>query len=151
MRLFNIAFSVVLVLTMAGCSKSDKKGCTTAAEDDAKMQAYIGTNGVTATKHASGLYYQIINGGNGATPAANSTVSVTYSGKFTNNTAFDSGTTEYPLSGFIDGWKIGIPLIQKGGKIKLIIPPYLAYGCDDYRGIPGNSVLVFDVELLDVK
>jgi hypothetical protein len=39
----------------------------------------------------------------------------------------------------------------QGGKIKLIIPPYLAYGCNDYRGIPGNSVLVFDVELLEVQ
>lgn len=151
MRLFSIAFSVVLAFTMVGCSKSDKKGCTTAAEDDAKMQTYITANGVTAIKHSSGMYYQIINGGNGATPTINSTVSVNYTGKFTNNTVFDSGSTSFPLNGVIEGWQIGLTLIQKGGKIKLIIPQYLAYGCDDYRGIPGNSVLVFDVELLDVK
>lgn len=151
MRLFSIAFSVVLALTLAGCSKSDKGGCKTAAENDATMQAYITANGITATKHPSGMYYQVITPGSGATPTVNSTVSVNYTGKFTNNSVFDSGSTSFPLGGVIEGWQIGLTLIQKGGKIKLIIPPNLAYGCEDYRSIPGNSVLVFDVELLDVK
>ncbi|MBO9563352.1 MAG: FKBP-type peptidyl-prolyl cis-trans isomerase [Niastella sp.] len=115
------------------------------------MLTYISANGITATKHPSGMYYQIINAGSGATPTINSTVQVTYVGKFTDNTSFDSGTTSFPLNGVIEGWQIGIPLIKKGGKIKLIIPPALAYGCNDYRGIPGNSILVFDVDLLDVK
>lgn len=152
MRLFSIVFSVVMALAVAGCSKKDKdNGCTPAAELDAQMQAYITANGITATKDPSGMYYQVIVPGTGATPTINSTVNVTYAGKYINNTAFDGGTTSFPLNGVIDGWQIGIPLIKKGGKIKLIIPPYLAYGCADYRGIPGNSVLVFDVELLDVK
>jgi FKBP-type peptidyl-prolyl cis-trans isomerase FkpA len=151
MRLLSIAFCVVLALTVAGCNKSDKAGCTPAAEIDAKMLAYISANGITATKHSSGMYYQIITPGSGATPTINSNVQVTYVGKFTDNTSFDSGTTSFPLNGVIEGWQIGIPLIKKGGKIKLIIPPGLAYGCNDYRGIPGNSILVFDVDLLDVK
>ena len=159
MRLFNIAFCVVMALALAGCNKSDKGGCvpTSAAEDDAKMQAYITANGVTATKHSSGMYYQIIAQGSGATPTINSTVVVKYEGRFTNNTVFDSSDKlEYPLNRLIHGWQIGIPLISKGGKIKLIIPPSLAYGCEDIKNgntvvLPGNSVLVFDVELLDVK
>ena len=156
MRLFSIGLSVVMALSLAiaGCSKNkDNGGCkpTSAAEDDAKMQTYISANGITATKHASGMYYQIIEPGSGATPTISPTVKATYTGKFTNNTSFDGGTASFPLSGVIEGWQIGIPLINQGGKIKLIIPPYLAYGCDDYRGIPGNSVLVFDVELLEVQ
>lgn len=138
---------------VAGCNKSGNKGCTplTTAEEDAKMQAYITANNITATKHASGLYYQIIAPGAGATPTINSTVQATYTGKFTNNTTFDSGTESFPLNRVIEGWQIGIPLISKGGKIKLIIPPSLGYGPCDNRTIRGNSVLVFDVELLDVK
>jgi FKBP-type peptidyl-prolyl cis-trans isomerase FkpA len=151
MRLLSIAFCAVLALTVAGCKKNDKEGCTPAAEIDTKMLAYISANGITATKHPSGMYYQIINAGSGATPTINSTVQVTYSGKFTDNSSFDSGTTSFPLSNVIEGWQIGIPLIKKGGKIKLIIPPALAYGCSNYMGIPGNSILVFDVDLLDVK
>lgn len=152
MRLFSIVFSVVMALAVAGCSKKDKdSGCTPAAEIDAQMQAYITANGITATKHPSGLYYQIITPGTGATPTINSTVNVTYAGKYTNNTAFDGRTISFRLAEVIEGWQIGIPLIKKGGKIKLIIPPALGYGCYDNRGIPGNSVLVFDVDLLDVN
>lgn len=152
MRLLNLVSCLVLVLALTGCSNKDKGGgCTTAAEDDTKMQKYISDNGITATKHASGLYYQIIDPGTGATPTINSTVKANYTGKFTNNNSFDAGVSSFPLNGVIEGWQIGIPLIKQGGKIKLIIPPYLAYGCDDYRSIPGNSVLIFDVELQEVK
>lgn len=153
MRLINLVFSMTLALVLTGCSNKDKEEhrCTTAAEDDTTMQNYISTNSITDTKHTSGIYYQIIEPGSGATPTINSTVKANYTGKFTNNTSFDSGTASFPLTGVIEGWQIGIPLIKQGGKIKLIIPPYLAYGCYDYRGIPGNSVLVFDVELLEVQ
>jgi FKBP-type peptidyl-prolyl cis-trans isomerase FkpA len=152
MRLINLVFSMILALALTGCSKKDNDGgCTPAAELDVEMQNYISANGITATKHASGMYYQVIEPGSGATPTINSTVKANYTGKYTNNTSFDSGVASFPLTGVIEGWQIGIPLIQQGGKIKLIIPPYLAYGCDDYRGIPGNSVLVFDVELLEVN
>jgi FKBP-type peptidyl-prolyl cis-trans isomerase FkpA len=152
MRSINLVFSIILTLVLAGCNKKDKdEGCTTVAENDAKMQSYINANGITATKHASGMYYQIIEPGSGATPTINSTVKANYTGKYTNNTSFDDGVETFSLGGVIEGWQIGIPLINQGGKIKLIIPPYLAYGCYDYRGIPGNSVLVFDVELLEVQ
>ena len=152
MRLINLAFSLILGLALVGCSNKDREEyrCTTAAEDDAKMQSYITANGITATKHASGMYYQIIEPGTGATPSLSSSVKANYTGKFTDNTSFDGGVATFPLGGVIQGWQIGIPLIKQGGKIKLIIPPYLAYGCNPYMGIPGNSVLIFDVELQEV-
>ncbi len=154
MRLVNLIFSMILALELTGCSNKDNdkdNRCTTAAEDDVKMQEYISANGITAIKHTSGMYYQIVEPGSGATPTINSTVKTNYNGKFTNNTSFDGGIVSFPLGGVIEGWQIGIPLIKQGGKIKLIIPPYLGYGCNDFRSIPGNSVLVFDVELLEVQ
>jgi FKBP-type peptidyl-prolyl cis-trans isomerase FkpA len=153
MRLLSIVFTVAIAISLAACSKS-KGGCTatTPADDDKKMLAYISANGITATKHSSGMYYQIITPGTGATPTATSTVTAAYTGKFTDNTVFDSSpSASFPLNGVIAGWQIGLPLIQKGGKIKLIIPPYLAYGADGAGRLPCNSILFFDVELLDVK
>jgi FKBP-type peptidyl-prolyl cis-trans isomerase FkpA len=153
MRFINLVFCLLLALGFAGCSNKDKESqrCSTVLEDDANMQKYITDNGVTAVKHESGLYYQIIAEGTGATPTINSTVKANYTGKFTNNKTFDQGVASFPLRGVIEGWQIGIPLIKQGGKIKLIIPQYLGYGCSDYSTIPGNSVLVFDVELLEVQ
>ncbi|MCD3118687.1 FKBP-type peptidyl-prolyl cis-trans isomerase FkpA, partial [Salmonella enterica subsp. enterica serovar Enteritidis] len=57
----------------------------------------------------------------------------------------------FRLDGVIPGWTEGLKQINKGGKITLVIPPELAYGKNGVPGIPANSTLVFDVELLDVK
>ncbi|MCX6297073.1 MAG: FKBP-type peptidyl-prolyl cis-trans isomerase, partial [Bacteroidetes bacterium] len=56
----------------------------------------------------------------------------------------------FGLNEVIKGWTEGIPYFKKGGKGKLIIPADLGYGSDDYNGIPGNSVLIFDIKLIDV-
>ena len=69
-------------------------------------------------------------------------------------TVFDSHPTtpiSSLLSDMIQGFQIGLPLIQKGGTIKLIIPSSLAYGCNGIGAVPGNSILYFDVELTDVQ
>ena len=157
MRLFSIVFSVALALTLiyVGCSKSGSSNActpTTKAEDDAKMVAYMAANGITGTKDPSGMYYQIIAEGTGNKPNVNSRVNATYVGKLTDNTTFDSGTNiQFMLSGVVPGWQIGLSKIAAGGKIKLVIPPYLAYGCTSSTAIPGNSVLYFEVDLLNVK
>ncbi len=105
----------------------------------------------------SGLQYRIIEPGSDvkATQDAD-TVSVYYTGRFINGEVFD-GTTEgsqpisFPLNRVIKGWTEGLKLIGEGGKIELVIPAELAYGPQPYQGIPGNSVLVFDVELVKVN
>ena len=58
---------------------------------------------------------------------------------------------EFPLDQVIPGWTEGIQKVNKGGKIKLYVPPQLAYGDDGRPGIPPGSTLVFEVELLDIK
>jgi FKBP-type peptidyl-prolyl cis-trans isomerase len=104
----------------------------------------------------SGLHYEIVQEGPGASPKATDTVKVHYTGKLIDGTVFDSSVqrgepTEFPLDQVIPGWTEGIQKMKKGGKIKLYVPPQLAYGDDGRPGIPPGSTLIFDVELLDIK
>ncbi|MEE8730949.1 MAG: FKBP-type peptidyl-prolyl cis-trans isomerase [Rahnella inusitata] len=107
-------------------------------------------------KAESGLLYQVEKPGTGAAPKDSDTVVVNYKGTLTDGTEFDNSYTRgeplsFRLDGVIPGWTEGLKHIKKGGKIKLVIPPELAYGKTGVPGIPANSTLVFDVELLDVK
>jgi FKBP-type peptidyl-prolyl cis-trans isomerase FklB len=98
-----------------------------------------------------GLQYQVITEGTGPMPTANDTVSVTYHGTLLDGTVFDSGTTEYPVSGFIKGWMEALQMMKAGSKWKLFVPPSLGYGERGNQKIPGNSTLIFDMELHSVK
>ena len=105
---------------------------------------------------ASGLQHEIITEGKGASPKATSTVKVHYKGTLMDGTKFDSSydrgqPTEFPLNRVIKGWTEGIQLMKVGGKSKFYIPSDLAYGENSPPGIPSNSVLIFEVELLEIK
>jgi FKBP-type peptidyl-prolyl cis-trans isomerase len=111
--------------------------------------------GVQTTK--SGLQYQAIKSGSGKTPSLTSTVKVHYEGKLLDGKVFDSSIArgepiEFPVNGVIPGWTEALQRMKVGDKWKLFIPPGLAYG---ERGagsdIGPNELLVFEVELLDVK
>jgi FKBP-type peptidyl-prolyl cis-trans isomerase len=104
----------------------------------------------------SGLQIEITKEGTGPMPKASDTVKVHYTGTLIDGTKFDSSVdrgepAEFPLDGVIKGWTEGLQLVKVGGKARLVIPSDLAYGP---RGrppqIPGNSALVFDVELLEI-
>jgi FKBP-type peptidyl-prolyl cis-trans isomerase len=104
----------------------------------------------------SGLRYEIVKPGDGPSPKATETVKVHYTGTLIDGTVFDSSVqrgepAEFQLSEVIPGWTEGIQKMNKGGKIKLYVPPQLAYGDDGRPGIPPGSTLIFDVELLDIK
>lgn len=115
--------------------------------------------GVITTK--SGLMYKILNKGTGRHPTAEDTVIVHYVGTLTDGRTFDSSydrnePATFPLSGVIKGWTEGIQLVGVGGKIKLVVPPELAYGDQsfpsqgDKASITPASTLVFEVELLGI-
>lgn len=155
-RFLFIAVPVLTLALFSGCSKN--KACKPKSPDSEVPQitAFATANGINATAHPSGIYYEIISQGSGKTASANSEIAITYTGKFMDGTTFDDQLTPntndpWLLSGLIKGWVIGIPLIQEGGRIKLIIPSSLAYGCEQYYTIPPNSVLFFDVTLVQVK
>jgi len=102
----------------------------------------------------NGLRYEILAPGAGDSPKPTDTVKVNYKGSLLDGTVFDSNEkagkpAELPLGQMIPGWIEGLQLIHKGGKIRLYIPPQLAYGDAGQPGIPPGAVLIFDVELVD--
>lgn len=105
---------------------------------------------------ASGLQYLEEKKGDGPKPKPNDLVKVHYTGTLRDGTKFDSSLdrgepVEFPLDRVIPGWQEGVQLMNVGGKAKLFVPPELGYRDQSLPNIPANSVLVFDVELLDAK
>ncbi len=111
------------------------------------------------TKTDSGLHYQVIQKGDGAQAEKGKTVSVHYKGMLDSGVEFDNSykrgnPIDFPLGmgQVIPGWDEGISLLKVGDKARFVIPPNLAYGERGAGGvIPPNAILVFDVELMDVK
>jgi peptidylprolyl isomerase len=106
----------------------------------------------------SGLKYIVIQKGSGPAPDSGKTVMVTYSGFLTNGKRFDSSverdqpfTFTLGMHQVIPGWEEGIALVNKGSKVRFIIPPQLAFGNKKVGQIPANSVLIFDVEFIDMR
>ena len=160
MRKTVLGFVASFFLLFSGISCIKDTGCKNKTVDSerATIQSYAATNGIVGTEHSSGIYYQVMSPGSGPTPTTSSKIFVTYTGKLLDGTVFDSGTTPttgtnpgWLLGGLIQGWQIGIPLIQKGGHIQLIIPSSLAYGCQGFGSVPGNAILYFDIALTDVQ
>ena len=137
-------------LALTSCGTSDQVTIT-----DAPPPPVVLSNGMTKT--ASGLQYQILHPGTGATATAGKLVTVAYVGKFANGKIFDQSTQgnafEFALgTGWvIKGWDEGLEGMKVGEVRKLIIPPELGYGAKPSGAIPGNSTLVFEIQLLDVK
>lgn len=121
--------------------------------DSTLISDYLLENDSTATfDDEYNLFYNIIEEGDESHPDINSAVYVNYKGTLLDGTVFDQ-TTDKPvlfnLSTLINGWKIGIPLIGTGGKITLYLPSYYGYGETEKDDIPANSVLIFEIELVD--
>ena len=107
------------------------------------------------TTLASGLQYEVITAGEGAQPTRESNVRTHYHGTLIDGTVFDSSyergqPAEFPVGGVIAGWTEALQLMNAGSKWRLYVPSELAYGAQGVGSIPPHSVLVFDVELLDV-
>lgn len=116
-----------------------------------EIEEYIADNNLTGVqKTESGLHYIVQKEGDGNFPNINSRVKVNYTGYLKDNSSFDAGNNvEFPLSGVIEGWQEGIPKFSRGGSGILLIPSKLAYGSSGSRGIPGNAILIFEVDLID--
>lgn len=139
------------------------------SSEEEVIKKYLVDNGITAVKTGSGLYYAITQAGTGENAKQGQEVSMYYTGRLLDGTVFDSnqdpkfGHTEvfsFPLGAgqVIKGWDEGIALLNKGAKAKLIIPSPLGYGTrgtpgnqNNPKGIPANSILVFDVEMVGAK
>jgi FKBP-type peptidyl-prolyl cis-trans isomerase FkpA len=150
MKKYSILF--LLVFVAFGCKKKEDAS-EQATKDEEAIKSYISSNNLTAIRTDSGLYYVIQSQGTGVSCNANSTVTVLYEGKLTNGNVFDSSPAQgatFGLQNVIRGWTEGIPYFKEGGVGTLIIPSALGYGASGTNGIPANSVLVFNIQLIDV-
>ena len=152
-----ILASSLFIFAALSCGKSETSGCqpATVAAEKPTMVAYCTANAINYTEHSSGILYEIVTQGTGVAPTLTNKVYVTYTGKLLNGTVFDQGTnpslTGWTLNQLIDGWKIGLPLLKAGGKIKMVIPSSLSYGCSGSGSIPSNSPLYFEISLVSVQ
>jgi FKBP-type peptidyl-prolyl cis-trans isomerase FkpA len=170
MRKLLICGLVLTIVAIQSCNKDSNfdqecpytdQTVTVPAEELAKLETYIDTSNIDATEDARGFFYKIETLGSGTAVGDPCTqVGVKYKGKLTNGNVFDSTTENarvFMLGQLIWGWRKGLPLIKQGGKITLYLPPSLGYGpqpvVDQNTGevkIPGNSLLIFEIELQEV-
>jgi FKBP-type peptidyl-prolyl cis-trans isomerase FkpA len=147
-------YSIVLLLCLAalvGCKKFDP--AKQAELDEAAITQYLADRSLTALTTGSGLHYIIDSLGTGVYPTLASTVTVEYKGTLIDGTTFDQSSATgatFPLANVIAGWQEGIPFYKEGGRGKLYIPSGLGYGNQANGSIPANSVLIFDVHLINV-
>jgi FKBP-type peptidyl-prolyl cis-trans isomerase len=109
--------------------------------------------GVKVTE--SGLQYRILKEGNGAIPTKEDVVKVHYTGKLADGTVFDSSVergepAEFPVGAVIPGWTEALTMMPVGSEWEIVIPSELGYGENPVGNIPANSILFFDVQLLDI-
>ncbi len=158
--ILSLFFILISIALLSACSKSDNNdpqstACAVKAQyvndssvtQRALMVAFCNNNGITYTVHPSGILYQIITPGDTAKPNLCTSLTMTYTGKLMTGIQFDKGTITYPLKDLIVGWQIAVPLIGKGGKIKMVIPSSLGYGPNANGSIPANSPLYFEMSI----
>jgi len=153
------AFLISVIISGLGCVKGDNiEPCTnkTPESERADMIAYASAQGYSMTLHPNGMYYQVVDPGSGAKALSTSKIFVKYTGRLiSSNAIFDQQNnqeqTGWVLGSLIPGWQAGIPLISIGGKVRLIVPSSLAYGCRPYASLPGDAVLFFEIELVRIE
>ncbi|MEG3655996.1 FKBP-type peptidyl-prolyl cis-trans isomerase [Arenibacter palladensis] len=148
-------FAMALVLFIScDTEKKTEEDIDYVAKNEADIQAYVEENNLTAVRSNSGLYYVIEEEGTGTQAEANSNVTVAYKGYFLNGSVFDQSDADgitFGLNQVIAGWTEGITYFKEGGSGILLVPAHLGYGSRDYNGIPGGSVLIFEVSLISVN
>ncbi|MVT39947.1 peptidylprolyl isomerase [Chitinophaga oryziterrae] len=151
----------LFLVLLAACSKNKDvyDPGPQLTKDMATIKTYLTAHNLAASLDtATGIYYNIVAPGNGVDSIKyfGTTIDVLYKGSLmADSTVFDSTTTNTPRNfvyqELIKGWQLEIIRITKGGKIKLYIPSFWGYGTVAHPGIPANSILIFDIELTDLK
>jgi FKBP-type peptidyl-prolyl cis-trans isomerase FkpA len=141
-----LAFTTIIF----SCNKIDN---TQDIIDDKIITDYLASKKLTATKTASGLYYHIDVVGSGKKVNPTNTIYVKYTGRLSNDTIFDKNLdgANLSLKTAITGWQEGITYFNVGSKGKLYIPSKLGYGKNTVGKVPANSVLIFDLEVIEIQ
>ena len=146
----NASFRVIREIMQAEAAAKAEKAAAAGRDylvENAKRE------GVTVLE--SGLQYEVLVAGEGAKPSREDHVRTHYHGTLIDGTVFDSSyergqPAEFPVGGVIAGWTEALQLMNAGSKWRIYVPSELAYGAQGVGSIAPHSVLVFDVELLDV-
>lgn len=140
-------------VSLAGCG--NKKAAENLVAADAFMAQNAKEPGVVTLPE--GLQYKVIRSGpnGGMHPTRADEVKVHYEGKLIDGTVFDSSyergaPASFPLDGLVPAWIIALQRMKAGDEWMLYVPPALGYGAQDKGPIPGNSVMIFRIELIDV-
>lgn len=146
---------LALILTIfLSCDSDKNENIDYKVKNEQDITAYINEKNLDAQKSDSGLYYVINEEGTGEQPISTSNVTVAYKGYFLNGSIFDQSNSNgisFGLQQVIKGWTEGIPYFKEGGSGILLVPAHLGYGNNNYSGIPGGSVLIFDIKLISVN
>jgi peptidylprolyl isomerase len=157
MRRIVLALACALPLLAAGCGLDINVPDAPEIEKTVFAPA-LGVDLTAMTKTSTGLYYRDLSVGTGAEVTVGKKAAVHYTGWLVNGTKFDeNGAGQTPYSfvagarAVIDGFDQGVIGMKAGGKRQLVIPPALGYGSQAYGPIPGNSILVFQVEVVSAQ
>ena len=152
---------LIALTSLFGCQQESGPAATSSSGDTSSdsnqqyLQAHATEAGVISLP--SGLQYKVITKGSGASPGPTDSVTVHYRGTLLDGTEFDSSykrgePASFPVNRVIAGWTEALQLMHEGDKWELTIPPRLGYGSRGAGGsIPGDSVLIFEVELIKAK
>lgn len=153
-----------ILLLFSQCFKKENdcapRNIVAPASEIQAVSDYLTSANISAIKHSSGLYYQILNEGMGLSPQICSSIRVRFSGKLVNSTEFESSSdVVLNLKLMLESWRIALPLIKPGGRIRFYVPPTLGYGAEGKKDKNTNAVLVapytpviiYEVTLLEVS
>lgn len=143
-----LSFSL-LILLLAACSQDEDVQFN---EDMKLIEQYITANNLqNVQSDENGLHYIIREPGTGGTPKDTSLVKVGYEGKLLNGNIFDrNDEAQFRVNGLVPGFSQALLKLKEGGDLMVIIPSGLAYGPTARSGIPANSILIFDIKLLEI-
>lgn len=155
MKYLLLITTIAVGVLINSCKK--ESGCTPVNPDaeQAQINDFTVKTGISLNKDNRGIYYNVIDTGSTVSVSRSSKVSIVYTARFLNNKTFDSTSSPkvFALNELIEGLQMGLQLVKKGGRIQLVIPSAYAYGCtgNGNLNVPSDSVLFFDITLLDVR
>ncbi|MDA3614245.1 FKBP-type peptidyl-prolyl cis-trans isomerase [Polluticaenibacter yanchengensis] len=143
----------ILTLVFFACKKDNDckaPSVTVPADEIAQLKTFIDTSHIDATFDSRGFYYKTAAAGGTDKPNNCSVIEIGYKGTLVNGVKFDSKDLyAFSMGALITGWQYGVPLIGKDGYITLYLPPTLGYGSRPNGAIPANSILIFEIKLLN--
>lgn len=148
--MYKILFFLAITLSLVACktySEEEKQSF------DTQIKSYLDKEGLKCERSESGLYFNIIEPGEGITIRYLDSVSFTYKGSFLTGEVFDEQKkpVQFAVKDLIGAWKEIMLELKPGAKAFLVAPPHLGYGEHSLEDIPANSILVYEMAIHEVK